>query len=571
MNDSRTSALDFVHRLLLRCPGDQPALAGLLAELATAFDVPAAGLASLPEGRTVVRHPPGPPACSSTAWPWQDDPALLAGCRQPPGAIIHASPAGRFLITSFTSRNAVSWALWLEGRGDRDFTDSDAATLSLAGHALAHVVGQDAQHRLADQLDVALRQERLETTAKVTRQLAHDFGNVLTGILGFTELAMTQQVPTSTPLFSYLQEVHRAAQTGAQFTQQLRLFSRRQSALSRTSQLANLLAEQEARLFAAQPDGLHLGLHVPQDLPGVGIDAEHVHQVLTPLLDNAREALNGAGAINVSARAVELTASDCRDLFGACEPGPHVEIIVADTGHGLTSDVQRRLFSEPFFTTKPRRRGFGLAVAYGILQAHKGGFRLHPGEERGAVARVLLPVAGEGGAEENGFHEPGTADKGANGAPAKPERILVVDDEPDVLNFVTVSLTKAGFRVDGVGSCEAALQLYFTPTSDPFHLVLTDVILPGMGGVELARRLLRRNANARVLFMSGHVPGAMNWAELTRPEIALPPCEILAKPFRAEQLVKAVRAVLDRPSRIPEPDRLPRKAADSQVPERVKK
>src|SRR2546421_83864 len=174
-SDPTRAALDYAHRLLLRPPGDQPALADLLAEL--------------------------------------------------------------------------------------------AAALALAGQALSRWLGSEARPRWADQLALAARQERLETAADVTRRLSHDFGNVLTGILGFTELALAQQVPANTPLHSYLQEVYRAAQTGAQFTHQLRLFSRRQSTSSRSTPLSAILAEQEARLFAARDQGVHLRLNVPADLP----------------------------------------------------------------------------------------------------------------------------------------------------------------------------------------------------------------------------------------------------------------------------------------------------------------
>jgi CheY-like chemotaxis protein len=290
---------------------------------------------------------------------------------------------------------------------------------------------------------------------------------------------------------------------------------------------------------------------VPGDLPAVALDPEHLHQVLTALLDNARESLMGPGSISVSARVVDLGPAECQDLFGAARPGPHVEIVIADTGTGLSPEVQRRLFADPFFTTKPRRRGFGLAMAYGILHAHRGGLRLHPGEERGVVARALLPVAPSPAAPAPGAAALLAPEK------ARGERILVVDDEAKVLQVVTVALEQVGFRVEAVSSGEAALQAYFAQPTDPFRLVLTDVIMPGMGGVELARRLLRGDPGVRVLFMSGHVP-----ADHTRQELGSHPFELLAKPFRPDQLVRTVRAALDRPLR-------PRGRAEAPVQEKA--
>jgi CheY-like chemotaxis protein/nitrogen-specific signal transduction histidine kinase len=408
----------------------------------------------------------------------------------------------------------------------------------LAGHVLARWLGGESRPRWAEFLDRAMRQERLETAALVSRRLAHDFGNVLTGILGFTELALIQQVPSNTPLHSHLQEVYRAAQTGAQYTQQLRLFSRRQSTSSRATALPALLAEQEARLFAVQPTGLTVRLALPSDLPPVALDVEQMHQVLTVLFDNAREAILGPGVISVSARVVELDESGCQSLYGDVRPGPHVEIIIADTGCGLSPEAQRRLFAEPFYSTKPRHRGFGLAMAYGILHAHKGGLRLHPGEERGVVARVLVPIA-----PVSAIHPPGEEVVRPSDH-VRGERILVVDDEPEVLHCVVSSLERAGFRTEAASSAEAALQAYFAQPSDPFRLVLTDVVMPGMGGVELVRRLLRRDPGVRVLFMSGHVS-----TDFTQPDFAGHAFELLAKPFRPEQLVKSIRAALDRPAR----------------------
>ncbi len=535
MNDSSKAVLDYLHRLLRRSNEEQPSLAGLLAELAEVFEVTAVGLASLPEGRIVHRHP-SMPVEGETTWPWQEDPNLLNRAN---GGNVHLERAGcPMLLAVFTGSDRSNWLLWLEDARRTAFTDSEAAALCLAGQILARGLANENRAKWADRLDLLARQERMETTANVTRRLAHDFGNILTGILGFTELALNQQIPTSAPLHSYLTETYRAAQNGAQFTHQLRLFSRRQSGSSRGCQLATLLAEQEARLFAAQPNGLNLRFITPAELPSVALDPEHLHQVLTALLDNARESLAGPGTISVSARTVELSEDDCMDLFGAARPGPHVELVIADTGVGLSPEVRQKLFAEPFFSTKPRRRGFGLAVTYGILTAHRGGLRLHSGEEGGVVARVLLPVA------PAPSPMPTTEEVVRPTERLRGDRILVVDDEPEVLNVVSASLTRAGFRVEPVNSGEAALQAYFAHSADPFSLVITDVLMPGIGGVELVRRLMRRDPSVRVLFMSGHVS-----TDFTREDFADQAFEFLAKPFRPEQLVRVTRAAIERSSR----------------------
>jgi signal transduction histidine kinase/ActR/RegA family two-component response regulator len=538
-SDTSSSAVEHVHRLLVAPAAEQPGFDEMLAHLAAAFQAPAAGLASLSDDSHTFRFPDDddlPPL------PWQDDPSLLDRSSAVPGAVAIDRPAGGSLLaTVMQASDGARWVLWLEDPARPCWTDGEAGALFLAGAALLRRLGGESLPRWAEQLDRASRQQRLETAAAVTRRLAHDFGNVLTGILGFTELALAQQVPANTPLHTYLQEVYRAAQAGAQLTNHLRLFSRRQSASSRCCPLPVVLAEQEARLFSAREAGVNLRLNVPTDLPPVALDAEQLTFVLTALLDNAREALLGPGSISVSARLTQLSDADCRDLFGSTLPGPHVEITIADTGIGLSPDAQRRLFNEPFFTTKPRRRGFGLSTAYGILHAHHGGIRLHPGAEHGVVARVLLPVAPSCHPEDQPASAGAISSARETGGG---ERILVVDDEPEVLRFVASSLERAGYRVESAPSGEAAFDRFSAQGSDHYRLILTDVIMPGIGGVGLVNRILKRDPAARVLFMSGNVSPSF-----TQQDFASYRFELLTKPFRADNLLRAVRAALDRPGR----------------------
>jgi signal transduction histidine kinase/CheY-like chemotaxis protein len=524
---------------LLASPGsEQPELADLLRDIAEAFSSRAAGIAPWPGTEVAARHPEI--AADSPPLPWSDDPCLLDRVAKTPAGLCVPYQGGSALLVVFVGADQKPWLLWLEDEDRECFSEDEQVAFALIAATLGRHLGQENRPQWGETIEQQVRQQQLEASANVARRLAHDFGNVLTGIMGFTELALTQPIPSHTPLNSYLQEVHRAAQHGAAYTHQLRLFSRRQTTSARCGHLSQVLQEQESRQLATQPKGLTFRLYVPPDLPPVGIDPESLHQVFGALLDNARESLSPGGSMTLSARTVELDRAECGKLFGTLRPGPHVEVVIADTGCGLSAEAQRRILVEPFFSTRPRQKGFGLAVTYGILAAHRGGIRLHPGEERGTVVRVLLPVAASPMASPiQGYETPRSAL-----SPTRGERILVVDDEPDILRYVTASLEQAGYRVKGLSSADAAYHAYFAQSNDPFALVLTDVVMPIMNGVELIRRLVRRDPTVRVLFMSGHVT-----PDFTQQDMTNHPYEMLTKPFRPEQLTRTVRALLDRGTR----------------------
>lgn len=534
--DSSRSALEFVHRLLTAPNTAQPNLFDLLGELAAGFAAPAAGLAMLPEGVPLHIHPaPAGGAPTEVALPWREQPSLIEqSLRARTAMTIPRSAGGSYLLSVFGTPEHGGSLLWLEDGERAQWSAGEASALLLAGQVLTRrLAGEEALPRWAEQLDRSVRQQRLEAAASLVRRLAHDFGNILTGILGFSELALTQQLSTHSPLHAYLTEVYRSAQNGAQYTNQLRLFARRQATTSRSCNLTAALVEEEKRLRPSLGAEVCLDIDVPPDLPAVALDAEPLRQLLGIVLDNAREAIAGTGVITVSARTVQVSAAETRDLFGDVRPGTHLEITVADTGSGLPPDVRRQLFTDPFFTTKARKKGFGLAIAYGIVSAHRGGLELFPRSEGGVLVRIVLPAV------------PDDCGRQANPQSAigklRAEKILVVDDDPMILQLVTATLTRAGYRVQAVGSAEAALRSYSDAAGDPFGLVLSDVLMPDIDGIDLARRLLVLDAKVRVLFMSGQVP-----ADFATQQFAPGQFDLLPKPFRPDGLVHAVRTALDR-------------------------
>jgi signal transduction histidine kinase/ActR/RegA family two-component response regulator len=518
------AALEFAGRVLTGPGADDGGLDVLMRELASAFAAPAACLAARADGAPLLRHGPGP--CPRL---WEIDPTLATRARQEAAAVTAPLPdGGSLLLTAF---GQPGWLLWVEGPERPDWSAAEAAALALVGQALDRRLAASGP-RWAAQVEVAARQRSLDVTAAVAGRLAHDFGNVLTGILGFSELSLGLAIPSTSLLHGYLSEVQRGAQSGALFTHQLRLFARRRPGEPRACHLAPLLDAQEGQ----SATGVQADL--PPDLPPLAIEAGLLREALGALLTNAREAAGPRGRVRVRAAAVRLEAADCLDFYGSLQPGDHVEVSVCDDGPGLAPEARRRLFLEPFFSTKPRHRGFGLAVAYGVLHGHRGGLSLEADAGGGTRARLVLPVARPG---PSFWSEAGKGD-----------RVLVVDDDPSVLRLIRATLERAGYRVQSVTSAQDALRLYDATPADPFRLVLSDVVMPEMDGVDLARRLMSQDPGARFVFMSGYAP-----AELPSRDRAGRPVGFLAKPFRPEGLLRAVRTALDRvpglrPAEVPE-------------------
>jgi signal transduction histidine kinase/ActR/RegA family two-component response regulator len=525
--DASRSALDFVHGLLCQSQAQADGLTGLLTNLAAAFAASGAGIADLSSGKVLVRHPTGDERA-----PWSEDAQLMHRVQQSPTALsIPRQAGGSLLLTVVRPRAHSGWVFWLEADAQRcAWSAAEAAALTLAGQALGRILETpEPSSGWVEQLDQAERQKDLETAARVAARLAHDFGNVLTGVIGFCDLSLAIKAPAESQLSRYLRELQRCAQNGAELTHLLRLFCRRQAGGVQPCETANVVAEEAARL--ATPGGFFtVSTTLGDGLPRAAIDAGQLRQVLAALLENARDAMKGAGAVSVSTRAVDLSADDCLNLYGDARPGSYVEIAVANSGPGLGADVSKRLFTELFFTNKPRHRGFGLAVAYGILHAHHGGLRLRPAASGGTVAEIYLPVASLAPAVVAVAQQTG-----------KGGRILVVDDDANILRMICVTLERAGYRVEGAANAEEAFSCYATADHDRFDLVLSDLAMPQVSGVDLARRLLSRDNHVRVLFMSGQATG-----ELARPDIAAKGFELLSKPFRPDGLLRAVRGAIDR-------------------------
>jgi signal transduction histidine kinase/FixJ family two-component response regulator len=533
--DRSAEALRFIHTLILGPSPSRTDPRTFLAELSRAFAARAAGLGVFIEHRPIEKHryssPDFPPP--ATCWPWEADPGLLEQPWTVTDARETGSTAGTSLLVAGAERaNEVRWLLWLEDSSERSWQPGERAALGLAAQVLDRVFGAPTEkehwRRAVEQKRF---QRNLEQAAAITGRVAHDFGNVVTALLGFAELALSQLAPGSPP-HQHVSEIYQAAQQGAQMIRKLSLFSRRRCPNGqRLTALQMALSGEIARIQKSWQPTVLFKPDLPGQLPLVAVDGESLRAVFQQLLDNARESIQREGVVTLSARPVELSEEACLAFLGSPVPGPALEIVVSDNGSGISSEVRGRLLREVFVTTKPGRRGFGLSVVYGILQANQGGLQIEAGAQGGTTVRVVLPQADAAAP---------AAEPRPRAATGAGEKILVVDDDALILETIAKVLRQEGYRVTRAAGAEEALKL-FHAGAEPFQLVISDLMMPTMSGFDLARRLQQTDPAVKLMFMTGHAP-----AKPLLEDGAFRDVTLLPKPFRAEALLKGVRGALDR-------------------------
>lgn len=247
------------------------------------------------------------------------------------------------------------------------------------------------------QVDPDVLFERLGEVALIAGRMAHDFDNILTGIIGFADLSRPLLQP-GTPLAKYVGEIGKVGQRGVVFTQQLHRLSQSGQANPAPGSVAEAWSAELARVQPQLPSTVSVESDVPRNLPPAQMEVSLLGIVLGHLLDNAIEAVPAAGPIRVTANTVDLEPSDSTRFLGKVRSGPHLEVAIADRGPGVKPAVRKKLFVEPFFTTKVRHRGLGLAIVYRNLYAHHGGIRLEsvPPPDTGTIARVVIPAVSPG-------------------------------------------------------------------------------------------------------------------------------------------------------------------------------
>jgi PAS domain S-box-containing protein len=382
------------------------------------------------------------------------------------------------------------------------------------------------QRDTEDQLRMA---QKMEAIGRLAGGVAHDFNNLLSVIRSYADFAIDALRPGD-PVRQDLEEVVTAARRAEGLTRQLLAFSRKQVLKPQVLDLDELVARTEKMLCRLLGEDIELRFVAGAPAAPVLADPGQLEQVLMNLAVNARDAMADGGEIAVATTRVELDAREARQL-GELEAGAYVRLTVADTGEGMDDTTRARIF-EPFFTTKAAGRGtgLGLATVYGIVQQSGGGIAVHSAVGVGTRFEVFLPVAREARSETT---------TGAPSAerPTGTETVLVVEDEPAVRALAGRILGRAGYHVLTAANAAEAM-LACEQHAGAIDLLLTDVVMPGLNGHELAKRLARQRPSMRVLYMSGYADVAFGRGVAAG-------VELLDKPFSGEELTRRVRAVLD--------------------------
>lgn len=419
--------------------------------------------------------------------------------------------------------NRMHWENVPISRPGEPTTYISARTVPLPGsHEMISLVWDvTEQRRLEQQLAQA---QMLEAIGTLAGGIAHDFNNLLQALLATVQT--TQRQGGDGKVGGALATIEALARRGADLTRQLLFFARRQPSQRQPVDLAKLLHEQAAWLGRLLPETIHLEVDSPSQGLVVDADASQLAQVVANLAINARDAMPGGGSLTLHAAA----------------HGDDVLLEVRDTGVGMSEEVRQRIF-DPFFTTKPlgKGTGLGLAMVWGIVQEHGGGIAVDSAAGAGTAVRVTLPAASVP-------MEPGdNVSSGDHLALGAGQRVLVVEDEPEARSALAELLVELGYAVTAAGSAEEALRL---PAEPGFDVLLTDYLLPGASGLELAGELEKRWPDLQVVVMSGYTPD-----DVAGHLLASGRRHFLQKPFDMKALARAMRAALwqhlatsDRPS-----------------------
>ena len=394
-------------------------------------------------------------------------------------------------------------------------------------------------HEEAKKRDDALRQaQKLEALGRLAGGIAHDFNNLLMAMRGYAELLL--QSMDADPRQEEVQEIINAADRAATLTKQLLAFSRRQAVATQVLALDKLVARAEQMLRRVIGAQIALTTIVPDGLDTVRADPGQLEQVVMNLSINARDAMPDGGRLRIEL--ANVAEDDTAHRPAHLAPGRYVRLSVADTGSGMTPETRARIF-EPFFTTKEvgHGTGLGLAMVYGIVQQSGGAIDVETALNQGTTFHIYLPAIKNVARDRAEVEAPGDGSRATNVNNRNnrgSETVLLVEDEASLGAFIAGALRSRGYTVLEAANAEEALVIV-RANQAPIHLLLTDVVMPGINGRELSELVVGMHGNTRVLFMSGYSGDAV-----LRHGIDVGSAQFLQKPFSIDALTTKIREML---------------------------
>ena len=371
---------------------------------------------------------------------------------------------------------------------------------------------QQAQQALEKAREILFQSQKLEAIGKLTGGVAHDFNNLLSVITNGLDLLRPHA--RDAEALGLIASMEKAAERGAALTNQLLTFARQQPVTPEPRELSRVITAFESVLRRGTRSSVKFEIDVAPDLPAVMVDVALFETALLNLVVNANDATLDGGSIRVTTRLAQVGAGD----VGALPAGDYVVVAVQDTGSGMTEEVIARAV-EPFFTTKPLGKGTGLGLSqvYGMVQQFGGELKITSQPAQGTTVALYFPVSEAQAIEE--------------ALPPPSDKVLIVDDQPDVLEMASEMFRTLGFDVITASSGRQALEI-LSRTPD-IHLLFSDVVMPGLSGVELGKKAQEVSPQTRVLLASGY----------TTPAGSLKGFEFLPKPYRIADILKKLRAL----------------------------
>jgi len=377
-----------------------------------------------------------------------------------------------------------------------------------------------------------IQSQKMEAIGRLAGGVAHDFNNILTVIIGSCELA---QFDLKNPerLKQRINEIKKAAERASSLTKQLLAYSRRQIMEMQIININDLIANLEKMLKRLIGEDIELKINLMEDVGMIKADPSQIEQVIINLVVNARDAMPRGGKLTIETLRAYLD-SEYAQRHRDVKPGPYVMLSISDTGAGLSDEAKQHLF-EPFFTTKPKGEGtgLGLSTVYGIIKQSGGNIWVYSEANKGTTFKIYLPcVDKKEGDKKDGY----MAKETFRGS----ETILIIEDEEGVRESAAEMLKVQGYNVLKAGNGEEAISVC-SGYKDDIHLVLLDVVIPGLRGPELFEKIKEIHQESAVLFMSGYTDNVIVHHGILKEGL-----EFIQKPFTLEDISKKIREVLDK-------------------------